>query len=71
MAYVAKYLKAAVPADQRLRIARFLQHWVAGLHGLGTYQGSGPNQSQYVALYRIADLEGKKKMALELANAIS
>ena len=69
-AYVAKYLSAAAPADQRMRIARFLQHWVAGLHGVGTYQGSGPNQSQYVAIYRIADLETKKQMALDLANAV-
>ena len=68
--YVAKYLKAAAPADQRMRIARFLQNWVAGLHGVGTYQGSGPSQSQYVSIYRVADLESKKKMALELANAI-
>jgi 4-hydroxybutyryl-CoA dehydratase/vinylacetyl-CoA-Delta-isomerase len=68
--YVAKYLKAAAPADQRMRIARFLQNWVAGLHGVGTYQGSGPSQSQYVSIYRVADLESKKKMALDLANAI-
>ena len=69
MGYVAKYLKAAAPAKERMRIARFLQNWVAGLHGVGTYQGSGPNQSQYVAIYRIADLEGKKKMALDLAKS--
>lgn len=69
-AYVAKYLSAAAPADKRMRIARALQNWVAGLHGVGTYQGSGPNQSQYVALYRIADLEAKKQMALDLANAV-
>jgi 4-hydroxybutyryl-CoA dehydratase/vinylacetyl-CoA-Delta-isomerase len=69
--YVAKYLKAAVPADERMRIARFLQNWVAGLHGVGTYQGSGPSQSQYVSIYRVADLESKKKMALDLANANS
>ena len=68
--YVAKYLKAAAPADQRMRIARFLQNWVAGLHGVGTHQGSGPSQSQVVSIYRVADLEAKKKMALDLANAI-
>ena len=66
--YITKYLKAAAPADKRMRIARFLQNWVAGLHGLGTYQGSGPSQSQYVSIYRVADLESKKKMALDLAN---
>jgi 4-hydroxybutyryl-CoA dehydratase/vinylacetyl-CoA-Delta-isomerase len=66
--YVAKYLKAAAPADKRMRIMKFLQHWVAGLHGVGTYQGSGPSQNQVMILYRIADLESKKKMAEELAG---
>ncbi|MBW1784448.1 MAG: aromatic ring hydroxylase [Deltaproteobacteria bacterium] len=67
--YVAKYLGAATPAHKRMRILRFLQNWVAGLHGVGTYQGSGPSQNQMMVLYRIADLEAKKKMAEELANA--
>ena len=66
--YVAKYLGAAVPAHKRMRILRFLQNWVAGLHGVGTYQGSGPSQNQMMVLYRIADLESKKRMAEELAN---
>ncbi len=69
--YVLKYLKAAAPAEKRMRISRFLQNWVAGLHGLGTYQGSGPSQSQYVSIYRVADLESKKQMALDLANMVS
>jgi len=47
---------------------KFLQNWVAGLHGVGTYQGSGPSQNQMMVLYRITDLEEKKKMAEELAN---
>jgi 4-hydroxybutyryl-CoA dehydratase/vinylacetyl-CoA-Delta-isomerase len=67
--YVAKYLAAAAPAHKRMRMIKFLQNWVAGLHGVGTYQGSGPSQNQMMVLYRIADLESKKKMAEELANA--
>ncbi|MFO7599902.1 MAG: 4-hydroxyphenylacetate 3-hydroxylase C-terminal domain-containing protein, partial [Candidatus Desulfacyla sp.] len=66
--YVAKYLAAAAPAHRRMRIIRFLQNWVAGLHGVGTYQGSGPSQNQMMVLYRIADLESKKRMAEDLAN---
>jgi 4-hydroxybutyryl-CoA dehydratase/vinylacetyl-CoA-Delta-isomerase len=66
--YVAKYLKAVAPADKRMRIMKFLQNWVAGLHGVGTYQGSGPSQNQMMVLYRITNLEEKKKMAEELAN---
>jgi 4-hydroxybutyryl-CoA dehydratase/vinylacetyl-CoA-Delta-isomerase len=65
--YVRKYLKAAAPAEKRMRIAKFLQNWVAGLHGVGTYQGSGPTQNQAMVLYRIEDLEEKKRMAEALA----
>jgi len=49
-------------------MVKFLQNWVAGLHGVGTYQGAGPSQNQILVLYRITDLEEKKKMADELAN---
>jgi 4-hydroxybutyryl-CoA dehydratase/vinylacetyl-CoA-Delta-isomerase len=66
--YIAKYLKSAVPAKQRLRMVRFLQNWVAGLHGVATAQGAGPSQNQVLVLYRITDLDEKKRMALELAN---
>jgi 4-hydroxybutyryl-CoA dehydratase/vinylacetyl-CoA-Delta-isomerase len=66
--YIEKYLKSAVPAKQRLRMVRFLQNWVAGLHGVATAQGAGPSQNQVLVLYRITDLEEKKRMALELAN---
>jgi len=68
--YVAKYLGAAAPAEKRMRMVKFLQNWVAGLHGVGTYQGSGPSQNQMMVLYRIADLETKKRMAEELANGL-
>ena len=66
--YITKYLKSAAPADRRMRMMKFLQNWVAGLHGVGTYQGSGPSQNQMMVLYRITDLEEKKRMAEELAN---
>ena len=65
--YVRKYLKGAAPAEKRMRISKFLQNWVAGLHGVGTYQGSGPTQNQAMVLYRIEDLEEKKRMAEDLA----
>lgn len=67
--YVSKYLSSVAPADKRMRMMRFLQHWVAGLHGVGTYQGSGPSQNEIMVLYRIADLEGKKKVAEDLAHS--
>jgi len=66
--YVSKYLKSAVSAKKRMRIARFIQNWVAGLHGVATYQGAGPSQNEMLILYRTTDLEEKKRMAEELAN---
>jgi len=66
--YVSKYLGSVASAKDRMRIVKFLQNWVAGLHGVGTYQGAGPSQNQVLILYRITDLEEKKRMAEELAN---
>jgi 4-hydroxybutyryl-CoA dehydratase/vinylacetyl-CoA-Delta-isomerase len=66
--YAVKYLKSVVPAKQRLRMVRFLQNWVAGLHGVATAQGAGPSQNEMLVLHRIADLENMKQMALELAS---
>ncbi len=68
--YVSKYLKSAGSAKERMRMVKFLQNWVAGLHGVGTAQGAGPSQNEMLVLYRITDLEEKKKMALELANML-
>jgi len=65
--YIEKYLKAGVSARRRMRIMRFIQNWVAGLHGVGTAQGAGPSENQMMVLYRIADLEEKKKLVEELA----
>jgi len=39
--YVKKYLKSAAPAEKRLRISKFLQNWVCGLHGAATWVGGG------------------------------
>jgi len=66
--YIIKYLRSAAPAEKRMRITRFLQNWVAGLHGVGTAQGAGPSQNQNLILYRITDLEEKKRMAEDLAT---
>lgn len=66
--YLEKYLSAAAPAEQRLRISKVLQNWTAGLHGPGTWHGAGSPQAQKIALYRSANLEEKKKIALEIAG---
>ncbi|MCK4580344.1 MAG: aromatic ring hydroxylase, partial [Dehalococcoidia bacterium] len=63
-----KYLKTHGSVKNRMRMTKFLQHWVAGLHGVGTWHGAGPRQNQMIALYRDIDFEKKKQMARELAG---
>lgn len=63
-----KYLKTYSSAKDRMRMSKFLQNWVAGLHGVGTWHGAGPRQNQMVMLYRGTDFEKKKQMAKELAG---
>ncbi|RZN68395.1 MAG: aromatic ring hydroxylase [Candidatus Methanolliviera hydrocarbonicum] len=65
---VEKYLKVRVSAKDRMRMTKFLQNWVAGLHGVGTWHGAGPRQNQMIMLYRDTDFEAKKQMAKELAG---
>lgn len=63
-----KYLKTHGSVEDRMRMTKFLQNWVAGLHGVGTWHGAGPRQNQMIALWRDIDLEKKKQMARELAG---
>ena len=65
---VEKYLKTHASAKDRMRMTRFLQNWIAGLHGVGTWHGAGPRQNQMIMLYRDTDLEKKKQMAKVLAG---
>ncbi len=66
--YVRKFLKTGAPAEARLRMAKFLQNWCAGLHGAGTWHGAGSPMAQKMALYGLADLEKKKALAKSLAG---
>ncbi|OAT81304.1 aromatic ring hydroxylase [Desulfotomaculum copahuensis] len=66
--YVRKFMRAAAPAEVRLRLAKFIQNWCAGLHGAGTWHGAGSPQAQKMALYALTDLESKKKLARDLAG---
>jgi len=61
-----KAFGAAAPADKRMKVAKFLQHWTAGLHGPGTWHGAGAPQSQRVMFMVLTDFEKKKKMAKKL-----
>ncbi len=66
--YVEKYLKAAAPAEKRMRITKVLQNWTAGLHGPGTWHGAGSTQAQMISLHRAANIEEKKRMAKKIAG---
>jgi len=66
--YVEKYLKAAVPAEKRMRITKVLQNWTAGLHGPGTWHGAGSTQAQMISLHRAANIEEKKRLAKRIAG---
>ena len=72
--YVKKYLKggASVPTEDRMRMLKFLQHWVAGPQAIRMWHGGGPVQIHRHLIYRQsrASLEEKKKLAQELAGII-
>ncbi|PKN60085.1 MAG: aromatic ring hydroxylase [Deltaproteobacteria bacterium HGW-Deltaproteobacteria-11] len=61
-----KAFSAAAPAEKRLKVAKFLQHWSAGLHGPGTWHGAGAPQTQRFMFTVLTDFEAKKKMAKKL-----
>jgi 4-hydroxybutyryl-CoA dehydratase/vinylacetyl-CoA-Delta-isomerase len=68
--YVKKFLKTGAPAKDRLRMAKFIQNWCAGLHGAGTWHGAGSPMAQKMALYFLADLDKKKELAKGLAGLV-
>lgn len=61
-----KAFGAAAPADKRLKVAKFLQHWSAGLHGPGTWHGAGAPQTQRFMFTVLTDFDAKKKMAKKI-----
>jgi 4-hydroxybutyryl-CoA dehydratase/vinylacetyl-CoA-Delta-isomerase len=61
-----KAFAAAAPADKRLKVAKFLQHWSAGLHGPGTWHGAGAPQTQRFMISVLTDFDSKKKMAKKI-----
>lgn len=61
-----KAFGAAAPADKRMKVAKFLQHWSAGLHGPGTWHGAGAPQTQRFMFTVLTDFDAKKKMAKKI-----
>lgn len=66
--FVKKYLKAASSAEERMRLAKFIQNWTAGLHGVGTWHGAGSTEMQKISLYRVYDFEEREKLARDLSG---
>lgn len=54
--YVKQYLKgvASVPTEDRMRMLKFLQHWVAGPQGGRMWHGGVPVQAHRLTVYREA-----------------
>lgn len=68
--YVEKFLKGAdsVSTEDRLRMMKFIEYWVAGPHLAGAVQGGGPPEAQRMMILRSADIKAKQKLAKELAG---
>jgi 4-hydroxybutyryl-CoA dehydratase/vinylacetyl-CoA-Delta-isomerase len=64
--WVKKYFASAAPAEKRLRVMKFLQHWSAGLHGPGTWHGAGAPQTQRFMMTILVDFDKKKALAKEM-----
>ena len=50
------------PTENILKVHKLLQHWAAGLHGVGTWHGAGPIMAQKIMLQRAVDFEHEKQL---------
>jgi 4-hydroxybutyryl-CoA dehydratase/vinylacetyl-CoA-Delta-isomerase len=50
------------PTENILKVHKLLQHWTAGQHGVGTWHGAGPVQTQKIMIQRVADFEHEKDL---------
>jgi 4-hydroxybutyryl-CoA dehydratase/vinylacetyl-CoA-Delta-isomerase len=56
------------PTENILKVHKLLQHWTAGLHGVGTWHGAGPVMAQKIMLQRVVDFEHEKQLVKETLN---
>lgn len=68
-ALLEKYLKgrADIPTAERMRMFKFLNHYVASPHGAQAWIGGGAPYHLRMALYEGTDMEEKKRLARNLA----
>ena len=50
------------PAVNIMKVHKLLQHWTAGQHGVGTWHGAGPPQTQRIAIQRAVNFEHEKEL---------
>jgi 4-hydroxybutyryl-CoA dehydratase/vinylacetyl-CoA-Delta-isomerase len=50
------------PTENIMKVHKLLQHWTAGLHGVGTWHGAGPVMAQKIMLQRVIDYEHEKNI---------
>ena len=56
------------PTEDILKVHKLLQHWTAGQHGVGTWHGAGPVQTQKIMIQRVADFEHEKDLVKKTLN---
>jgi len=50
------------PTENILKVTKLLQNWTAGLHGVGTWHGAGPVQTQKIMLQRVINYDHEKEL---------
>jgi 4-hydroxybutyryl-CoA dehydratase/vinylacetyl-CoA-Delta-isomerase len=56
------------PTEDIMKVHKLLQHWTAGMHGVGTWHGAGPVQTQKIMLQRVIDYEREKELVRRALN---
>ena len=50
------------PTENIMKVHKLLQHWTAGLHGVGTWHGAGPVMAQKIMLQRVINYDHEKDL---------
>jgi len=53
------------PTENIMKVTKLLQHWTAGLHGVGTWHGAGPVMAQKIMLQRAVNFDHEKNLVKE------
>ena len=50
------------PTENIMKVTKLLQNWAAGQHGVGTWHGAGPVQTQKIMLQRVINYDREKEL---------